>query len=104
MLIFCLVANTERLGHLIGQNVPTIIIIEMVQLRNPTQSSTVTEHGCRGNKCPASAAIDGDYNTGSVTDPGSAEWWQVEMMKTVLIDHIMIHTSDYAMGQGYFDR
>ena len=93
----------KRLGRLIGQNVPTIII-EMVQLQNPTQSSTLTDYGCAGNKCRPSAAIDGDLATGSVTNKGNAEWWQVEMKKTTLIDHIMIHASDWAMGKGFYNR
>ena len=93
----------KRLGRLIGQNVSTIII-EMVQLENPAQSSTETRYTCEGNICPPSAAIDGDLATRSVTYYGNDVWWQVEMLKTTLIDHILIHASDYAMGKGYYNK
>ena len=77
----------------------------MVQLQNPTQSSTNTKNDCAGNKCPASAAIDGDYDTQATTsDNKGDEWWQAEILKTARIDHIMIHTNYYAWVNGYFDR
>ena len=77
----------------------------MVQLQNPTQSSTEAMGNCAGNKCLASAAIDRDYDTVSVTvNYGNANWWQAEIMKTTQIDHVMIRTSDWAMGEGFFDR
>ena len=78
----------------------------MVQLQNPTQSTTVTTNNCAGNKCPASAAIDGDLTTVSVTGKWrvNGEWWQVEMMKTTLIDHIMIHPSGWAMSVGFYNK
>ena len=93
--------SSQHTGFLL--NIDTMQL-QIVQLQNPTQSSTNTGSNCAGNKCPASAAIDGDLATMSVTRHGSAEWWQVEMMKTTLIDHIMIHPSGWAMSVGFYNK
>ena len=79
----------------------------MMQLQNASQSSTEWGYNCRGNKCPASAAIDGDYDTNSVTKPCNYDgcaWWQAAMTTTTRIDHIMLHIPYFAIGWGYFDR
>ena len=76
----------------------------MMQLQNPSQSSTQTGGICEGGKCPPSAAIDGDLNTQSVTYEGNDVWWSAEIILTTRIDHINIRTTDYAFGEGYFDR
>ena len=81
-----------------------MIITEMMQLQNPSQSSTETRGGCSGGICPPSAAIDGDLNTRSVTYGVNDDWWSAEMIKITRIDHINIRTTDYAFGEGYFDR
>ena len=41
--------------------------LETIKLQNAKQSSTETKDLCNGKKCPASAAIDGDVDTVSVT-------------------------------------
>ena len=61
--------------------------------------------GCTGNKCPASAAIDGNQDTLSVTmQDGEGEWWQADLTKATKFDHIMIHTSEWAFGKEFFNK
>ena len=79
--------------------------MEKIELKNPSQSSTQTGYNCKPDKCPASAAIDGNPDTNSVTlKPGEIRWWQAELTKATEFDHIMIHTDEWAFGEEFFNK
>ena len=61
-------------------------------------------YSCAPDKCPASAAIDGDMNTKSVTLEQQWVWWSAELTRTVIINEIHITTTKYAFESGKFNR
>jgi hypothetical protein len=77
-------------------------------LRNAKQSSEMKSYNCAPDKCPASAAIDGDMNTTAVTlgswSGGLWDWWSAELTQTATIDKIRIYTTKYAFNDGKFNR
>ena len=80
-------------------------VIEKLQLQNPSQSTTQEGYNCKGNKCPASAAIDGNPDTGSITlNTGEIRHWQAELSTNTQFDFIMIRTGDGAFDLGYFNK
>ena len=74
-------------------------------MHNATQSNTLVNGRCHGNKCTADKAIDGDKATYSYTkywrDSAS---WSVELSSTVNIKKILFTTSDISLMKGYFNR
>ena len=68
-----------------------------MKLLNFRQSSKLNEYNCEGaDKCTAGVAIDGDFNTGSVTEYREGDaWWKGNMVESLQVKKVEFYLNVY---------
>ena len=79
-------------------------ILGVIPLNNAKQSNEYRQYNCAPDKCPASAAVDGNIRTESVSTNSNWEWWSIGFPQPVILYQIYVYTNLYAFSKGSFNR